>query len=315
MDLVSENFRLDYLSPAIDAADGPAAPVTDRMGAPRYDDPRTPNTGLPTTGGAYADMGAYEFVETASSNINLVVTEVVGPSQARAGGNAVLHWTVANLGSEQASGPWHDTLALGSSEMLTPTLLVAAQVLSGAGVTLSPGGTVQLQATLRVPGGELGDYFWYVKTNSGGEVFEGQNHHDNLGHSVATVALDVPELIVDGPALARSFSTAGESHWFRFQAAVGQDIQISLDSQAASGAVELYLGGLIPTRMVYEQRSSEWNSPDASLIKADTFSQTTTCWPTPMPSLAVLRLSACRPRCWISQSAPSHPIRLAMEAR
>ena len=37
------------------------------MGAPRYNDPRTPvKTGVPDANGVYADMGAFEFVETAS---------------------------------------------------------------------------------------------------------------------------------------------------------------------------------------------------------------------------------------------------------
>ncbi|MBM4083452.1 MAG: right-handed parallel beta-helix repeat-containing protein, partial [Planctomycetes bacterium] len=41
------DYRLNYRSPAIDAGDGGVAPAADRMGAPRYDDPRTANTGLP----------------------------------------------------------------------------------------------------------------------------------------------------------------------------------------------------------------------------------------------------------------------------
>jgi cysteine-rich repeat protein len=53
------DFTLLAGSPCIDAADGDAAPDTDRAGNPRADDPATQNTG---TGALdYADIGAYEY--------------------------------------------------------------------------------------------------------------------------------------------------------------------------------------------------------------------------------------------------------------
>ncbi len=73
------DYRLDYGSPGIDAADGTVAPPTDLMGSPRYTDPRSAHTGIPTARGAYADMGAYEFVESASSDIDLAGSTVSGP--------------------------------------------------------------------------------------------------------------------------------------------------------------------------------------------------------------------------------------------
>ncbi len=75
------DYHLDYLSPCIDAADSTVAPATDFMGAPRYNDPRTlVKTGIPANG-VYADMGAFEFVETASSDIDLIATSVAGPAR------------------------------------------------------------------------------------------------------------------------------------------------------------------------------------------------------------------------------------------
>ena len=73
------SYQLQYRSPMIDAADGALAPATDLMGAPRYDDPRTTNTGIATAGGAFADMGAFEFAETASSDIDMVIGSGTGP--------------------------------------------------------------------------------------------------------------------------------------------------------------------------------------------------------------------------------------------
>ena len=43
------DYRLNYLSPAIDSGNGLVAPATDMLGDPMYNDPRTnPKTGVPT---------------------------------------------------------------------------------------------------------------------------------------------------------------------------------------------------------------------------------------------------------------------------
>ena len=56
----SGDFHLQAGSPAIDAANGDAAPATDFSGNLRVDDPLEANSGVGTP--AYADIGAFEFV-------------------------------------------------------------------------------------------------------------------------------------------------------------------------------------------------------------------------------------------------------------
>ena len=229
---------------------GLLAPATDLMAAPRYDDPRTANTGIPTTGGAYADMGAYEFVETAESNIDLVVSEVQGPLSVIAGETVTVTWTVRNQGpsTSQASvqgiesdpglaiGPWHDSITLMTGEVTIP----AGEALVAEGVTLAIGESRTFTAQVRVPGGVAGNYHWQVSTNSRGEVFEGRYSANNTAASQALVALDLPELVIGGAARSGLFSTTDESHWFKLMPAPNQDILVSLES--AAGAAELYLG-------------------------------------------------------------------------
>ena len=126
----------------IDAADGAVAPETDSMGFPRYDDPRVDNTGTATSSGAYADIGAYEFVETAESPIDLVVTDVDGPSDVVAGEWVTVTWTIRNDGTEPATGPWHDALALIGNPDHRPTTVAIGRGpgwwgrLAGAGRSL-----------------------------------------------------------------------------------------------------------------------------------------------------------------------------------
>ncbi len=151
------NYRLKYRSPCIDAADGTMAPETDFMGAPRYDDPRTANTGTPTASGAYADMGAFEFVETAESAIDLVITSVSGPVVVMAGTNVELNYEVTNLGSEEAVGSWHNAVAL-----VNPLVSDGAETIKVGEVLatgpLGPGVSKVYKATVAIPGGTEG---WY----------------------------------------------------------------------------------------------------------------------------------------------------------
>ena len=107
-----DNYRLNFGSPSINAGDAAAALVSDFMGAPRYTDPRSPHTGVPGLGGVYADMGAFEFVENAESDLDLIVTWVDGPSEIVAGQRAKVQWQVMNAGTGQAIGLWHDAISL-----------------------------------------------------------------------------------------------------------------------------------------------------------------------------------------------------------
>ncbi len=62
--------------------------------------------------GVIADIGAYEYAENAASEIDLLVTELVGPAEATVGGSARLTWTVRNDGAVTVNGPWIDKIWL-----------------------------------------------------------------------------------------------------------------------------------------------------------------------------------------------------------
>ncbi|MBN1887852.1 MAG: caspase family protein, partial [Thermoflexales bacterium] len=267
------NYRLRYASPVIDAADGTVAPEADWMGAPRYDDPRMPNTGITTTSGVWADMGAFEFVEGANSNIDLVVTQVSGPSAARPGDKVTLQWTVVNSGTEAAVGPWHDAILLIAHPDGRPTLTPVGEVLVAEGQALGAGQSASFSAEVTVPPAPVGSQYWQVAANSRGEVFEGHNGDNNVGLSLVTVTLDMPELLVGGPPTHGQFTTAGESHWFKLIPPAGLDLGLSLEL-AGSGAVELYAArGYLPTRYHFDAQSRAWDASSVSLSIADTVTQ------------------------------------------
>ena len=130
--------------------------------------------------GNYPDMGAYEFVESAPSNIDLVVTSVTGPPTAKVGDTVTVTWTDANIGSGSAVGPWHDRVMLVHDPNGEPVDTPLGDVLVGSGVVLGPGQSITSSAQFVVPASLVGDEFFAVSTNSRGEVFEGQNRGNKL---------------------------------------------------------------------------------------------------------------------------------------
>jgi hypothetical protein len=259
------NYRLNYLSPCIDAANSSVAPATDALGAPRYNDPRTlTKTGSPTSG-LYADMGAFEFVETASSDLDLIAAEVAGPSAVTAGQTVTVTWNDVNLGAGSAIGPWHDTLSLvpmdGSSNVVS-----VGEVLVGQGEVLGPGESYAASATIMVPGGVEANYQWQVHVNSHGDVFEGSNWVNNTTLAGMHTSLSVPLLTVGGAPQTNKFSAAGQTAVFKMIPARGQTVLLSLQGAFADSALELYVGeGYIPDPDHFDFDSGQFNSSLASI--------------------------------------------------
>ena len=269
------NYRLDYRSPLIDAADGAMAPPSDYYGAPRYDDPRSPNSGTPTGGGAFADIGAWEFVESAPSPIDLIVSNVTGPTAVVAGETARVSWTVTNAGTAEALGPWHDTINLVYSPEAGSEVVFAAEVLVGQGKRLGPGQSLAASAEIRVPGSIVAEHRWQVVTNSRGEIFEGANRANNATLSVASVMVDLPELVIGGAALERRFEAVGEPHWFKLEPSAGDDVLVRLDRDGVAGVTELYLArGYVPKRQRFDTRQQETASADVTVLAAGASAQT-----------------------------------------
>ena len=84
----SGDFHLQAISPAIDAANGNAAPATDFDGNPRIDDPLTANSGVGTPN--YADIGAFEFGSVIDNDPPTVASLQDSPDPVTRPGNLTL---------------------------------------------------------------------------------------------------------------------------------------------------------------------------------------------------------------------------------
>jgi hypothetical protein len=244
------NYRLRYLSPVIDAAEGAAAPEFDFMGAPRYDDPRSANTGVAALSGAFADMGAYEFVETAQSDLDLVVTAITLPAEP--GNTIFVSWQVQNQGTGKARGSWVDALYLSSDKVWTPEdILLTTQLHSG---DVGPGQSYVNACETVLPQARPGNYYVIVRTNYQQDLFEGVNQYNNARASSGTILLDLPSFIPGG-AFTGSFQQAGDARYFELLVTAKQDVSIELSGP--QGAVtELYVRRAeLPTEQDFQWRS------------------------------------------------------------
>ncbi len=266
MNAAQADYRLNYGSPCIDAADTTVAPAQDAAGSPRYNDPRTVvKTGLPNTNGLYADLGAFEFVETAPSDVNLIATTISGPATVTAGDTVAVSWTEANIGSGIVTGPWHDTISLAAVD--GGDVIWVGDILVAQGVVLGPGQTYSASASLRVPGGNEGSYRWQVQVNSQGDVFEGLNWTNNTGLAAAPTALTVPTLTLGGMPLTNTFLSSSQPYWFMFVPQTNEDIRLSLAlANGSRGALGVYVGeGFMPTAQNYTLAQPQWNSGAVTL--------------------------------------------------
>ena len=247
-------YQLQFGSPCIDAAQTDTAPPTDLMNAPRYTDPRTsPKRGVPDAEGIYADVGAYEFVENAESDLDLVISWIEGPSSMTGGEEATVRYQIINRGTAPVSGSWHDKL------FLLPSLAAAGQetldlgdaLVSG---TLAPEHSMVVERTVTVPYATEGEWRWQAQVNNRGEIFEGRNWVNNYSSLSAPVQLAVPRLSV-GAVLTNVFAGPSSSAAVAIQQAAEQELLIRWRAEGA-GQMRLYAAyDRMPTSSDYDLRT------------------------------------------------------------
>lgn len=254
------DYRLSYSSPAIDAADGTAAPATDLLGAVRFDDPRTPNTGIPTASGAYADMGAYEIAESVPTNVDLAVTQVQGPTVA-AGTTATVNWKVVNQGSDATAGPWVDSVYLSASAALDGSALLLGQVTHNA--ALAPGASYNASLTRALPLLADGSHHILVVSDNAGAVADA-NRANNTAAAPTLLPISIPTLPMDTNVTGAI--AADQDLFYRLQPPQGRDILVTVEFPVAFAAEFYARYGALPQRDQFDARAADPGARKQALV-------------------------------------------------
>ncbi len=261
------DFRLDYLSPCIDSADSLKAPEYDYMNFPRNDDPRSANTGIPSSVGLFADMGAIEFSESTPSDIDLIPSNIIGPGSVKSGQNVSISYKISNIGRSIALAPWRDDISL-VCKTLTGEKEIYVGHIENTG-SLPSGSDRNITANLMLPGLTDGLYNWRVSVNSLGEVYEGENVINNSLDSLTSVTVTMETISENktGTGIIESADGGANKFYFVIKRNMNSNpFVINLSCSDPALRTELYVKiGSLPSPFEYDFRSNPNEAGNHSL--------------------------------------------------
>ncbi|MGD1277561.1 MAG: CARDB domain-containing protein [Tepidisphaeraceae bacterium] len=156
------------------------------------------------------------FTVTLSPFPDLAVSAVTAPAQNFSGQSATIQWTVSNNGAAQtAVANWTDAIYMSSS----PTFDSSATQLGRLGHqgTLAPGASYDASASVTLPVGVSGQFYFFVRTDVSGQVFENGMTANNVAWTAASVTVNLtppPDLEIQSIVAP---STASANHNFSFK--------------------------------------------------------------------------------------------------
>jgi len=222
-------------SPAIDAGTRVGAPPQDFFGRLRYDDPAVPNAGGSII--EYTDIGAIERNGIAPLDIDLVVSDVSGPTSGEQDGDVTVNWITANDGTVSAAGSWYDAVYLSLDALWSPDDLYLGSVQHTGG--LAAGADYAGQGTFHVRGMTDGDYSFIVRSDTRHEVLEGASRDNNLAPSAQPIAYVMSVLTLGTPEV-KTFTSADQAHFLSVDVPPGYNLYVQLDDADDAGQNELY---------------------------------------------------------------------------
>ena len=184
-----------------------------------------------------------------------------------AAGNSVsVSYSVSNITPNTSSGSWEDAVYLSTDGIwsIDDPLLGYVQHSGGIGSN----GTYSGQLTASLPGLADGNYHAIVRTNVLGNQPEA-SHANNTGSSTSTVAISQPTLLTGSPATG--MLTTGGSAYYQITVAGGQTISLSLVSNVANSANDIYVRyGAVPTLEQFDTGSITPLTQNPTAILQDT---------------------------------------------
>jgi subtilase family serine protease len=125
---------------------------------------------------------------------DLVVQDITAPEQGVLGQAVPVSWTDANQGNGAATGPWVDKVYLSLDPTLGDDQLVGTFTYND---TIEAGKSTVRNEQVTLPAGSAGDRYLIVQTDTGDQVFEGTNEHNNVTVAGQPIHIQGADLVVD----------------------------------------------------------------------------------------------------------------------
>ena len=127
---------------------------------------------------------------------DLVVTNITAPPTVFFDQTIQVQWTVTNNGTGPTNAPqWKDAVYIGTSPTSTSG---ATKLAEPSSITaLNPGESYTATATVKIPRGISGAYYFHVRTNSNSAVNETNTSNNLLSRAVAVNVPPLPDLTVE----------------------------------------------------------------------------------------------------------------------
>ncbi len=291
-DAENGDFTLLAGSPLIDGGDGTVAPATDALGRERFDDPYVVDTGVADADGACPDIGAYEMVESATSDLDVTVNWLEGPSMATVGDTVTLRWQVTNIGTKAISETWRDTITMVSDAGQEITVGDVQQTTS-----IGVGESIECTAQITIPAMSEGNWQFQVQLNAYRDVFEGQNIYNNVAQSDGQCTIAVPVLST-AEGVASQTVSATQSRLYKLTLPAGQSLLVAGESTEPISIIAS--SGFAPTANSFDWQASGYGDCQYSLSIPESTEERT----------MYVRVSTTRSNAVFSLSCVSNPFSL-----
>ncbi len=179
---------------------------------------------------------------------DLATDTIMVPATGIPGQNTTITYTVKNLSTSTAQGPWYDSVYLTAATTLDANALLIGRVNHMKDVAGGDSYTETLTAP--VPGALPGTYHVIVVADSRGLVPD-INRVNNTLTAMGTISLSMPMLNLGDSAMGTIAN--GQDVYYQLNVPVGHDVQVAA-SFGAANAAELYVRYKgVPSPATYDQ--------------------------------------------------------------
>ncbi len=139
---------------------------------------------------------------------DLIITDLIVPTNVFAGQPVALNWRAINQGSQTAPAPWTESVGISTNASGVPETGLASFTFTNS---LGAGQSLVRTQTVNVSGGLDGEFYWVFHTDIHNQVVEQVNETNNTTVSTSSVRVRSPDLQPTAVAPASSSAVLGQS--------------------------------------------------------------------------------------------------------